>query len=185
MANCLNYNCDELGEHETSIGNCSAKVVNGGAAVYGLLECNHTITDPSNAVQVQAAIDNGTLKMISGVKFGFGTPSPVKSPTTTACGSESTTSYDRTAVAEDYVVTDGNIDFYNDLKKRFYGGLLVFPCPTTGLSSKVLWVDSEISAESYLNFPNNKKEAQFFTTTYSWNDYDDPSSVSAPTGLVY
>lgn len=181
MANCITYNCDDLGEYDSSMGSCAARVRKSGASTIYLLECGHEITDPSNATQVNAALEAGLAKEITGVKFGFNDPTPVTSPATTSCGTEEVVDYTRTATLEDYKVTTTNTAFWNTAKKRAYGGLLIMQCATEGLTDQVTWVDAEVTVQAFKKFPNTSSEAQSYTVNFAWKGLDDPLDYDAPT----
>ena len=180
MAECINYNCDELPEYEQTIAECAAYIRNAGASVFGLLECGSEILDPSDAVEVQALIDAGTLTMIPNVKFGFNDPAEITTPSTTSCGTPKITNYTQSATAEDYKVTIDNTTFWNTAKKRSFAGLLIFQCETNGLTPLVTFVDAEISVSAFKKSSNTSDEPQFYQIGFSWKDIDIPLDYTAP-----
>ena len=64
MAIC-SYNCTDLPDHEqVSCG----EYPKGGVSAMGILECDHVITDFTNATQFLDAIANDQLKIIKALK---------------------------------------------------------------------------------------------------------------------
>ena len=174
MANCINYNCDELPPYESTIANCGAKGRNSGASTMWLLECGATISDPGNQAEIDALVLAGLATELENLKIGFAAPSPITQDSITSCGTPITINYTRTMSIEDAKVTTGNTEFWSTAKKRTYGGVILKECSTTGLDEVTTFIDAEVSIESYRDFPNTQDQLQKYIVTGSWKSYDDP-----------
>lgn len=187
--NCRNYNCGETPDHDNDIDECGSQTRQAGAQRVFLIECNDTTVDDTSGgaglgAQLVTAIAAGTVKEIDNIKFGFETPSPVLAPAKTrSCGAIPTVTYNRTGVWEDYNVTLGNALFYDEVKNRTYGGIIVMSCSTEGLEDIAFWIDSEVTISEFLNNGNDNDVPMFYTATPSWSSKADPLMIAAPTGV--
>jgi hypothetical protein len=172
--NCVNYNCDDLGEYDSTLAQCGAKRRTAGAATMYLLECGITPTDPGDQDELDALVTAGTATMISNVKIGFGQPAEITSEAITSCGTTEVINYTRTFTLEDGKVTLTNTAFWNQAKKRVFNGAVLIECPTSGLDPLVTFIDAELSLGGYRDFPNTNEQIQKYVITGSWKALDDP-----------
>lgn len=181
MANCVNYNCeDDLGEH--TLNDCGEELL-GGVKDTILLECDHTITDPSNATQVQANIDSGKATLLKNVQYEMPAASPVLVDSTVACSTQKVARYERTLNYIDGNVNDANIDFYNEVNStRSFGGVILHECA----ADQITWIDEEVRFQGSRIIPNNNNEFQTFTGIGSWEtapDNVDGNIYATPAGI--
>jgi hypothetical protein len=120
-----NYNCATLPDHQQVECN---QYANGGISAVGWLDCDHTITDFSNASQWAAAIANGTAKILKDVKGEVPDPSPNMVDNPIGCGAQQImTGQDSTINWTDANVLAANDDFYAKVNTR-KGYLALFMC---------------------------------------------------------
>lgn len=184
MANCLNYNCENLGDHEISIVNCGAPIASGFSNAI-ILECDHQVTDASDATQVQAEIDAGRAKLVKNIKAGINKASAEQTDPTTSCGVENLTTYNRAGIFKDFNVSENNIDFYNRLASgRSIGGLILFECETDGYPEKVTFIDKEIRFTGDRVVADTNKTPQVFDMDFAWKSLQMPTQHDAPPGII-
>lgn len=174
MAECLNYNCEPLGQYDSSIDNCSSNIVKGGFSQLYLLECSAELVDPGSQTEIDALVASGEATLISSIKGGWGAPNEVTADPITACGTAVTTNYEWEASIEDFKVTAGNVSFWDGANRRSFGGALFVECPTEGLPERVSYVDAEIKVSAFREMPNNNNEAQKFVITLRWKSLASP-----------
>ena len=183
MANCVNYNCDPLGDHEISILDCGAAIP-GGISSLVILDCSHQLTDPSDGTQINAEIAAGRAWLVENVKVGMDAPSAVTQDPTTSCGGERIATYDRTLTIEDYNVSAGNNEFYSTVfGGRSFGGAILAECGDDELDPVVTFINKEITAEGGRIVPNTVDESQRFEGTFKWKSRTLPAIAPAPTGV--
>lgn len=183
MPNCINYNCDPLGEH-TIEASC-AGLIKGGASNLIILDCDHTVTNPSSAQQLNDNITAGTAKIVTNVKFGWSKPSPVTVDSTTSCGVAETVTYDWTATLQDGSVSDTNIDFWNVLAAgRKIGGIIALECYDSGETPYVTWIDALIQTQGGRVLPNVNTQAQTIDLDLKWRSKRSPQKYDAPVGVT-
>lgn len=176
MANCVNYNCDELADHlkvdceEFNLGGVPQVIV---------LECDHTITDPSNATQVQTNLDNGKAKLIQNVKFGVDAPSPIEIDSPIACQTPSVVNFDRSGTYVDANVTANNNNFYDSLNGRSIGGLILYECDP----GRITWIDAAVKFKGGRVIPVDNNDFQRYEGTFHWKKKTEPTIHSAPAGI--
>lgn len=178
MANCINYECDDaLGTH--LLNECGEEV-QGGVKDYITLECNHTVTDPSNATEIQDNINAGTAALVKNVKIGMPAPSPIMVASNVACSTDKLVSYDRTLNIVDGNVNSTNIDFYNKLLNgQSKGGIIIHECG----SGKVTWIDDEIKFTGGRIIPDSDNEFQRFEITAVWRNKFEPQIYDVPANI--
>lgn len=180
MYNCLTYGCSELDDHE--IVPCGRERLGGMPSVL-LLECNHEISDPSNAVQVLAAIANGTATLVENVMIGIPAASPIELQPFVSNEPTYAANYDRTATLKDGNVNAQNISFYNSLLGgRKLGGAIFFENGDPD-DEKVTWVDATILAVGSRIVPENNNEQQRFEVTMKWRKITEGMIYDAPAGV--
>lgn len=180
MATCNPCYEDEMAEHEqlTCVGEPK-----GGIDSLIVLPCNHGVTDASDEVQVQAALDNGA-RLISGIKAGIPEAAAQTTETTRGCATTIVSAYDGTITLEDANLTDSNVnDFYPQLfSGQPYGGVILWECAT----GKVKFIDKEIRFSGSITTPNTSTEIQkaIATGTYRYAPGDIvPKQADAPAGI--
>lgn len=184
MANCLNYECNE--ELEDHLPNECSEIVLGGSKDAIFLECNHQLTDPSSASQINAEIAAGRAKLVREVKIGFDAPSPVNIDSPTGTGPQILINYDRTGTILDANVNENNVDFYNTVfAGRKFGGLILHNTSTvdTDLGEKVWFIDAQITFTGGPILPNVDNDYQRFEGTYAWRKLTSATLHDAPTGI--
>ncbi len=182
MYNCANYGCDPL---EAYVLNECQKILLGGFDAAILLECNHQITDPSNATQINAALNNGTATLISEASFSLEAATPVTVDTLVPCQPPRTVNYTRTGLYKNQNVNSQNVDFHNILfGGRSFGGLIIRMCSETDSGTgKVYWIDQAVSFTGSLVGPPNNTDLQRFEGTYTWNSKTNPAQYDEPAGI--
>jgi hypothetical protein len=178
MASC-DYNCTELPEHEKV--QCGA-YKKGGILAVGVLECDHSIANFSNASQTYAAITSGKLTLIQGVKAEYPDPSPIEGESPIACGATTVLDgFDHVLNIQDYNVTSANDSFFEALNKRTTY-IVWYYCQEEEIrvvEKKVTWVCLPASS------PLSNKEKQKYTVTAKWSSGVDefPVLYTAPSGI--
>lgn len=176
-ANCPDYNCNELADHERVT--CEAYLQGGNDALI-VLSCGHGVTDASNATQINAAISAGTAKVLNGLTVSIPLASPVKVANPIAGLADIVVTYNRTITIKDYNVTDGNIDFWNSLlSKRSVSGLIV----RNNQTSQVQFIDSSVTFEGSQINPEVVAEFQRFEIVGNWINEDIPAMSAEPAGV--
>ena len=173
------YNCVTLSNHDKI--QCGA-FPKGGISSLAILECDHTITDFSNATQWQDAIDADEATLIEPIKGIIPEFTEVTGPNVTACGSETILDgFDGTMTWMDYNVNTSNDNFYNELNQR-QNFLVWYECET----DKIRVVQLVVSFIAKLNTPESNKEKQFYQLTAQWSTGTDdgiPPLFNAPSGI--
>lgn len=177
MPNSCNYNCTDLPTHEQVECGDNLK---GGIAGFAYLECDHTITDYSNATQWNTNINNGKAKIFKAIRGEKPEPSPVEGENPNACGGADTQvdTFDRSYEFTDYNVTAGNADVYNALNKR-NGHLVVFYCE----DQQVEVVEQAVNFVARDVSPRTRKEKRSYMVTAKWTAFDMPALYDAPSGI--
>lgn len=171
---------EELDDHE--LISCGFR--KGGLGAVGVLKADHGITDFESAVQAQAAIDAGTLKIIKGIKGIFPAPTPIEGENPRACGAETILDgFDNTFTWKDFNVSALNDILYAQLNRSAFTGFIFWYCQ-----------ENEIRVvEKAVNFvaltpesPESNKEKQLYNVTAKWstsvND-EFPALYNAPAGI--
>lgn len=178
---CNNYDCeDALGTHAPNPCQTSTR---GGYPNFILLECNSSITDPSNAVQVQAAIDAGEAHVFKNVKLALPAPSPIKVDAMIANAPEKTVQYEFTGTLVDPNVNSTNITLYNQvLDGRSFGGIILHNRD----EEKVYMHTAETRFEGGLVMPDNDGDIERFETSFIFRKDPDeviPTQFAEPAGI--
>lgn len=170
------YQCTDLPNHEQVI---CGEYLKGGISSIGILECDHSITDFTSAVQATTAINNNQLTIIEPVVGEVPAPSPVEGTNPSGCGSATILdSFDRTATWNDYNVSDSNVNFYNALNRR-KAYLVLYHCNDDNITV----VDQSVSFSAMRIVPNNQREKQYFQVTAKWTSLDEAAIYDAPAGI--
>ena len=175
MANCVNYGCSSLSEHIQV--SCDGFL--GGVANIIVLNCDHSITDPSDAIEVQAAIDAGEAIVVSGVKVGMDAASAIEVESLVSCQPPKTINYDRSLSFIDESVED-NVGFFNELfAGRAFGGVILHLCD----ADKVVWVDDAVSFQGSVIIPNDNTELIRAEGIGKWKSKTNPLIYNTPAGI--
>lgn len=183
MANCQNYNCDDaLGTYEEL--NCGYTLP-GGASAALLLECDHEIDDPSDATQVQAAIDDGKALLVSGGSFTIEPASPQIITSKVPCRPDSVSTYTRTGTYYNPNVSTANSDLHSTIfKGRKFGGMILYECGAVNKGfDQVTWIDAQIVFTGSRVLPGSNKEEQRYEGTFSWESSEDALIYDKPAGI--
>lgn len=182
MANCINYNCDPIGEHTLNAA-CGIELL-GGMSDAILLDCNHTVTNPSSASQINANIASGNARLVKNIKIGLALGSAVKVDALIACGTARIVTYDRSGTLIDGNVNSANVAFYNTLfSGRKLGGIILNECGQEDTNPQVTWIDSEVEFTGDRIVPDNNKEFQKFEGTFTWISKRMPNIYAQPIGI--
>jgi hypothetical protein len=174
---CPSYNCDELSDH--LLNDCEV-ALQGGSDQIIVLDCGHTITDASNATQINDNITSGKAKLIQNIRVGLDAGSAVEVDSLIACRPQVTVNYDRTMSLIDGNVNSTNVGFYDQVfNGRAIGGLIVHLCA----ADKVLFIDENIKASGSLIVPNNDSEFIRFEGTFKWKSIANPQITDVPAGI--
>lgn len=115
MSGC-NYGCATLADHQQVICN---EYPLGGISAAALLECDHTITDFSNAVEWQANIDNRKAFIFKEIKGDIPTAAPASIENPVGCGTAQVPiGMDNTLHWRDSNVLASNDDLYANVNGR-------------------------------------------------------------------
>lgn len=182
MANCINYNCDPLG-NQTLNPDCGIELL-GGISDVILLDCDHTITDPCNGAQVLANIASGQAILVENVKIGITAASPVTVDALIACNTARLVTYERSGTLIDGNVNANNVDFYNTLfGGRKLAGMILRECGQEDTAPQVTWIDSQVEFTGDRLIPDNNKEFQRFEGTFTWTSRSMPTIHCEPVGV--
>jgi len=182
--NCLNYDCNET--LEDHLPNDCGEEFQGGSNGLVLLECNHQLTDPSSATQINAEIAAGRAKLVRNIKLGINAPSSVSIESNIGCESTKVVTYDRSGTLIDGNVNSQNIDFYNTVfAGRRFGGMIFHECGTeeSADGARVTWIDKVLSFTGGRVFPSANTEFQRFEGTFNWRSKIEGQIYPAPTGI--
>jgi hypothetical protein len=173
---CTIYNCDdELGTHTQ---NDCGSIVRGGYQDLILLSCGHSITDPSDEVEVAAAIAANEATLIRGIKGAIPIGSPVKVTSMKANEPDIIVKYDFSGTWMDQNVNTSNVTFYNQvLDGRTFGGV-IFHNADEGL---VYMHSADTRCEGGLVMPDGNQEQERYEVTFIFSkDPDDVIPLIAP-----
>lgn len=181
MANCINYNCDDLQPH-TLNADCVEPLL-GGLSDAVIFDCDHQVTDFTNGTQVNAEIAAGRAWLVQNIKVGIPAPSPIEIDALKACGTMTLVNYDRTATWTDGNVNNFNtVDFYCPLLRgRTIAAIILRECGNP--DSMVTLINDEISFRGGKIVPDNNSELQRYEITLSWKSKCDPESINEPVGV--
>lgn len=182
MYNCSSYGCDPL---ETYVLNECQAILVGGFDAAILLECNHQITDPSNATQIETALGNGTATLITEAFFSIEPAAAVTVEPLVACQPPKITTYNRSGNYKNQNVNPNNVDFHDTMfNGRTFGGLIIRMCnDNEGGTNYVYWIDKPISFQGSFVGPGVNTDLQRFEGTFNWIGRDNPSMHAEPAGI--
>lgn len=182
MYNCDNYCNDPLDNH--SLNDCGLELLGSSDSAI-LLECNHTIDDPSNATQVAANIAAGKAHLVKNVKIGFGAPSPITVESNVGGGNPKVVNYDRKGTYVDGNVSASNVDFYKPIfAGRKFGGLIIREKGAADSGKpQVTWIDREVTFTGGRILPTGNNEFQRFECEFVWRNLYDADIYTEPAGI--
>lgn len=182
MPNCINYDCDDaLGEYNEN--QCSEELP-GGSNKAVLLECNHQLTDPSSAAQIEAEIAAGRAKLITAAYFEIPAASPTTQESVEACKPPTLVTYTRTLIHRNGQVNINNASFYSTIfgGKKF-GGVILYECGTSdSINPQVTWIDNQVTFTGNRILPGSS-ELQRFEGTGTWISRAEPTLHAVPAGI--
>lgn len=177
MPTCLNYNCTDAVEDQL-LNDCEEEL-QGGADAAIILTCDHQLTDPSDAVEVQAEIDAGRAFVYENLKIGIEEPSPVEVDSNIACRSPKRVTDERSGTWIDGNVNDTNRSAYDTLKNNTVGGIVIRECA----ADQVSFIDDAVQFKGGRILPNNENEFQFFNMPFAWKSKFEPTLHAVPAGI--
>jgi len=154
-----NYNCATLPTHQQVECN---QYANGGISMLAWLDCDHTITDLSNATQWNTNISAHNAFILKDIKGEVPDPSPVMVDNPVGCGAQQIMiGQDNTINWTDSNVMGANDDFYAKVNTR-QGYLVVFMCEEDEIR-----VSSELvtMAVRSVMIPNDNRALQMYNGT--------------------
>lgn len=158
----------------------------GGIPAFGVLKTgwDAIISDWTNATQVEAAILAGLLVIAKKVKAELAEPSAVEDEAITGCSSAEniTDGFDYTLSIVDFNTNASNDEFYNQLNRSSFAGLVFYNCD----ADEIFVVDKKINFSAALTIPPTNRTRQRYTTSVTWyasvND-GMPVRYAAPAGI--
>lgn len=170
------YCTTELGDHEQV--NCDDFPL-GGISEVLLLEPDHTITDFTDPVQVQAAIDANLAYLVTGISGEIPEPSPVEIDNPVACQNDSiVVNNERQVMWGDSNVTPSNIDFYNGFNGKKMG-VVLYECE----EDRITVIDELISWNFGRIIPKSNGEVQVLNIVGDYRRLLEPPIFDAPAGI--
>lgn len=179
MANCAKpYYCNVAEAYPTD-GSCDTQdYYLSGWSTLALVQCGTTITDPSDAVEMQALKDAGKLTIIRNIKGALDEPSALTIDSVTSCGTTITINYDRTFTFTDSKVSKEVVEWYNETKKLTFGGALLVGC-----DGNTTYVDAEVKLTAATSGENSNAAAKVITAVIGWRNDDDPVPYETPADI--
>lgn len=157
----------------------------GGIPSVGILKTGHNITDFSNAVQTQAAIDAGKLVIFNKVKASLPEPSAVTGENVTGCGAETIVDgFNWELDMKDFNVNKNNDALLKQLNAGSFPGLVFFMCDQNAIRV----VQQRITTIANLIIPETKKDKQYYNYKFQWYQSaqtEIPELFDAPEGIYY
>lgn len=179
MANCIDYNCNDLESH--LLNDCEEEL-QGGSDQMVILDCDHQVTDPSNGTQINAEIAAGRAVLVQNIKLGFDKPSAVTVPSNISGRTDKVVNYDRSGNLMDGNVSQTNNVFYEAINNgRAVGGLIILESGAG--KERVSWIDDAVQFTGGRVFPNTDNEFQRYEMDFTWRSLSEPGIYDAPTGV--
>jgi hypothetical protein len=180
---CNAYCAEQLPAH--TLNDCDYERTGAGDAVI-VLECGHGITDPSNATEVQDAINAGKATVINGVRAFYDRASATLVDSNIPNRPQKVSRYERTGTLRDANVNEPNIAFYNLLATgRTFGGLIVKESGNDD-DQKVRFINEVVTFNGSDNLPESDTEFQNFEVQFLWrtrNNNVNPEMFDVPVGI--
>lgn len=171
MAECLNYNCDELEDHESLDTQCLGPRPSGiGEAVFIL--CGNTVTEEnaSDGTFVNALISSQDARLVQLINLGLDSAEPVLSPfPASPCRPAQTLYVNFTGSIVDIGFTATNMTFWNQLINGYsIAGMIARLCPKDGWDDESLYMDGEITFTGSPLVPKEGTDVARFELTYTF-----------------
>lgn len=182
MANCINYNCDDdIGEQ--TLNDCGYER-QGGANAALLIECGETLSDPSDAAEINALIASGGATLVKEVNVSYDRANPVLVDSNVPNRPQKVANYDRSGLLVDRNVNNANVTFYDNIYNgRQFGGMLIFEAGNED-EPKVKYINKTITFTGSDRLPNTTNEFQDFEGTFSWKAKTMPTIHTYPVGVT-
>lgn len=179
---CTSLNCTEI---DDIVPNDCDVVLLGGSDQAIIFLCGSNVTDPSNATQVQNAINAGTAKLVQNIKVGLPLPTPVDLPITVSGQPPKVGTYDHTMTWYDANVSANNMESYNTLGKGIQiESILLYMNSEAVPSGRWIAPPASIFAKGGYTSPDDSTDVQHFEYTFFWKDQDaNPEYVTIPAGI--
>lgn len=182
--NCLSYECTEdLGDHLPN--DCGEELLGGGSGIL-LLECDNTLTEPSNATKINEQIALGKATLILGVKIGLDLPSPVMTDSNIVGATQTLVTYERSGTLSDSNVNSNNVTLYDIIGGgRKFGGAIIYIKGTeeSNAGAKIFYIDAAIQFTGGLPMKNNNDEIMMFQYILKWRKKTMQQLADAPVGI--
>lgn len=178
MANCINYNCNDVLDTHVPV-DCGDYPL-GGISAAIILACNHQLLDPSNGTQVNAEIAAGRAWLVENIKVSIAEPSAVLVPNPVACRQDRLINYDRTGTWQDGNVNEDNVSWYTTLfSGQSFGGVIFRECA----ESRITFIDDEVTWTGGRLVPDSDNENQLFNGSFAWRSKVEPDIYAEPAGV--
>lgn len=177
MADCVDYDCTELDNH---LQNDCGEIFLGGVPEAIILLCGNTVTDPSNATQINTNIASGKAKLITGVKIGIPKASAINIPSPVGGQPDKIVNYNRTATLIDANDNSTTEDFYNVLLAGKTIAGLITREPD---ADKVRYYNAIMSFTGSRVIPDNDGDYVRWEVDIAWKSKTDAITYSTPTGI--
>lgn len=182
IQNCFSYGCQDEVFGDFQVNDCE-KIIPGGTNGLYLLECNHTITDPSNETQLATNVAAGLAVWVPGATITLEKPTPNTVESGVSCKTPQLVGYDRTGTYYNDNVNQPNVVqhgiFFGGKK---LGGVLARECGAADRGEdRILWIDAQVTATGGRILPSSNKEAQRFEGDLVWTGFADPYIYETPT----
>lgn len=182
ISTCFSYGCADEVFGDFYLNDCN-KTIPGGTNGGYILECNHTITDPSNETQLAANVAAGLATWVPGSTITIEKPTANTIESGVSCKPPQLVGYDRTGTYYNDNVNFANIAQHNIMfGGKKIGGLLWRQCGAADRGEdRVVWIDAEITITGGRILPQSNKEAQRFEGDISWSSFSEPLDYDTPT----
>lgn len=185
MAECLNYNCETVGDHEVALMTCNGARPAGISQVV-LIACDSDIEDSADAEDgtvVSAAITADTAKLVEQIKMSLDNGETTLSPKTTGCGLPTPLYTTYSGTIEDYNFSKQTVNEFWGVITRGYSfkGAIARLCPKSGWDDQSLYLDGEIIFSGSPNISNDDANAAFYSISYQFKG--SVTLIDTPAGV--
>jgi len=139
----------------------------------GVVAADIFTTNLVDTTKIQALVDSGDAKILTGIQMSIEAPTPVTAPEYVGCLPDSVVTYDRTYLLKDKKVTPANVKYYNSTNASNgfkVGSMLIYECS----ADRISYVDTTLTMVGGRISPEGAERQRFeFTlTTRAKNDAD-------------
>lgn len=183
MANCPSYCAgSDFPEYPTGIG-CNTKFT-GGVPQAVLIGCNNSVDpdSPTLGADINALITGGNAALLSNLKINVDAPSAVTGPSFVGCVPDTFITSDHTITFIDRNVTEGTVDYYNDILSNFggeIGGMILYECG----ADRITYYDMALSMSGGRVIPEQDNDLQRFEWTFTGRSPLLPVIRDTPAGV--